>query len=450
MIGEKAMGMHSIEKKQLSAKGMLTTIHSIFKKITEKTKDSRGLKSKISTADCLMSALAVFGLKYPSLLQFDEESEEDAIKHNLKSLYKVETAPSDTYMRERLDEIDPRLIRLAFTTIFSFLQRGKVLEDYKVLDKYLLIACDGTGMFSSESVHCSNCCEKHHKDGRVTYYHQMLGAVVVHPDQKEVFPLCPEPISKADGSKKNDCEQNAMKRLLTDFQKEHSHLEVIFTEDALSAKGPYLRQILEIGAHFIVNVNPTGNPSLFEWLKGIELNKKVLTDSKKKETIELQFYNGFPLNNSSHDLTVNFINCVIQDKKGLKTHFSWVTDLRITEDNVYSLSKAGRARWHIENETFNTLKNQGYQFDHNYGHGNKNLNHVFGLLMFLAFLIDQVQQKCCSLFQEALKKAKRKIRLWQKLRVYFLEFYFDSWAELFAVLAKKHRSARAADLINTS
>ena len=68
------------------------------------------------------------------------------------------------------------------------------MEDYKFLGEYLLIPCDGTGMFSSDSVHCENCCEKHHKDGKVTYYHQMLGAVVVHPDQREVFPLCPEPI----------------------------------------------------------------------------------------------------------------------------------------------------------------------------------------------------------------------------------------------------------------
>ena len=76
-----------------------------------------------------------------------------------------------------------------------------------------------------------------------------------------------------------------MKRLLNDFQREHPHLEVIFTEDALSAKGPYLRRIQEIGAHFIVGVNPTGNPSLFEWLKGIRLERKVI--ETKKETIEL-------------------------------------------------------------------------------------------------------------------------------------------------------------------
>ena len=259
--------------------------------------------------------------------------------------------------------------------------------------------------------------------------------------------LSPEPISKADGSTKNDCEQNAMKRLLVDFQREHPRLEAIFTEDALSAKGPYLRRILGIGAHFIVNVNPKGNPSLFEWLKGVSLGKKIITN--KKESIELQFHNGIPLNDSNHDLVVNFIDCVIRDKKGRVTHFSWITDLLVTQDNVYALARAGRARWHIENETFNTLKNQGYQFEHNFGHGYKNLSHVFGLLMFLAFLIDQVQQRCCGLFQEALQRAKRKIRFWEKLRMYVLEFYVDSWGGLLSAMGKK-RGVRFVELANTS
>jgi len=423
------MGVHVIEKKQLSAKAMLGKVRSVFESIPPAPRDSRGVKSKISLSDCLMSALAMFSLKFPSLLQFDEENEEEATRHNLRTLYHVKKAPSDTYMRERLDKVDPRDLRPAFTSIFSSLQRGKVLEDYKILKKYIAVACDGTGMFSSESVHCENCCEKHHKDGRVTYYHQMLGAVVVHPDQSEVFPLCPEPISKADGSQKNDCEQNAMKRFLTDFRREHPKLEVIFTEDALGAKGPYLRQILGIGAHFLVNVTPTGNSSLFEWLKGIKLQKKTI--KTKSETVELQFYNSVPLNATHHELEVNFIDCIVIDKKGKRTHFSWVTDLPVTEENVLTLAKTGRARWRIENETFNTLKNQGYQFEHNFGHGYKNLSHVFGILMFLAFLIDQVQQRCCGLFRAALARAKRKTRFWEKLRWYFLECSIDSWEGLF-------------------
>jgi|ERR1700733_511247 len=442
------MGIHSVEKKHLSARGMLAAVHSIFKQIPEPPKDPRGAKAVIPLADCLMSALALFGLKFPSLLEFDENRDDDVIKHNLKTLYHVGKAPDDTTMRQRLDKVDPRQIRPAFTAIFSMLQRGKVLEDYRFLGKYLLTPCDGTGMFSSEEVHCANCCEKHHKDGSVTYYHQMLGAAVVHPDQKEVFPLCPEPISKPDGSTKNDCEQNAMKRFLQDFKQEHPHLEVIFTEDALSAKGPYLRKILEIGAHFIVNVNPTGNPSLFQWLKGIKMENKTITT--KTETIELQFYNKVPLNDTHHDLEVNFIDCIVRDKKGkIKGHFSWVTDIVVTLENVYELSRGGRARWKIENETFNTLKNQGYQFEHNFGHGYNHLSHVFGLLMFLAFLIDQVQQRCCGLFQDALQKMKRKIRFWQRLRSLFLEFHIDSWEDLFLWMTGK-KKIRLSELMNTS
>ncbi len=239
-----------------------------------------------------------------------------------------------------------------------------------------------------------------------------------------------------------------MKRLLSDFQREHPHLEVIFTEDALSAKGPYLKEIKKIGAHFIVNVNPTGNPSLFEWIKGIKLETKTI--KTKKETIELSFLNAVPLNDSHHDLQVNFVDCIIRNKKGEITgRFSWVTDILVTQDNVDQLAKGGRARWKIENETFNTLKNQGYQFEHTFGHGYKNLSHVFGLLMFLAFLIDQVQQRCCGLFQAALKKMRRKNRFWDRLRTLFSEFYVESWADMFSWMMKE-RNVRLKDLLNSS
>jgi hypothetical protein len=372
------MGIHSIEKKQLSAKGMLKIVRREFSEIKEPPRDNRGLKSKIPLADCLMSGLALFGLKFPSLLQFDQGLNDDVVRHNLKTLYGVPKAPCDTYMRERLDEVDPQSLRPAFTSVFSLLQRGKIIEDYKFLDEYVLAACDGTQLFSSEEVHCRNCCEKHHKDGRITYYHQMLAGVLVHPDHREVFPFCPEAISKADGSTKNDCEQNATRRFLEHFKREHPRLKVIFTMDALSAKAPYIRPIIDMGAHYIIGVNPGGNPSLFEWLKGIELlTHKVLT---KKESTEFRFYNKIPLNDTNHDLEVNFIDCIVKNAKGKITgHFSWITDVPVTKENVHQLSRGGRTRWRVENKTFNTLKNQGYHFEHNFGHGCKHLTHVFGM-----------------------------------------------------------------------
>src|SRR3984957_14379209 len=122
------MGIHSVEKKQLSARGMLEKVRSAFAKIPEPLRDTRGLKSRIPLVDCLMSGLALFGLKFPSLLQFDQGLNDDAIKHNLKMLYGIDKAPSDTYMRERLDKVDPQALRSAFTNLFSLVQRGKVIE----------------------------------------------------------------------------------------------------------------------------------------------------------------------------------------------------------------------------------------------------------------------------------------------------------------------------------
>jgi hypothetical protein len=46
--------------------------------------------------------------------------------------------------------------------------------------------------------------KKEHKNGTITYYHQIMGAVIVHPEKKQVIPLCPEPIQKDDGATKSD------------------------------------------------------------------------------------------------------------------------------------------------------------------------------------------------------------------------------------------------------
>ena len=214
-------------RRALSAPGLLRVVRACFDEVNDPVSGRR-----FSLSDCLMSGLAVFGLKYPSLLQFDRDARTDeVVRANLRALYAIERAPCDTALRERLDEVDPRALRGVFKRVFAQLQRGKGLEGFTCLDGHYLLSVDGTGYFSSSSVHCNHCCEKHHKDGRVTYYHQMLGAVVVHPEQREVFPLAPEPIVKGDGATKNDCERNAAKRLLGDVRREHPHLKLIVVEE---------------------------------------------------------------------------------------------------------------------------------------------------------------------------------------------------------------------------
>lgn len=177
---------------------MLRTARCVFAKLPEAPGHD------IALVDQLMSGLALFRLKSPSLLQFDRDSrEETTTRANLRSLYGVARAPSDSRFRERLDALDPSALRPVYTALFAQLQRGKGLEGFAYLDGNYLLSLDGSGYFSSKTVHCPHCGEKHHRDGSVTYYHQMLGAVLGHPDQSEVIPLAPEPILKQDGAKKN-------------------------------------------------------------------------------------------------------------------------------------------------------------------------------------------------------------------------------------------------------
>ena len=193
------MTVHASENKKLSIKNLLNLVRDGFSHVSSSKKHS----DKVSIIDCLMSGLAMFSLKMPSLLYFDNHRNEEIIKHNLQNLYGVQSAPCDTYMRERLDLVDPQELRPAFKSIFRELQRGKVLESYRFMGERYLVSFDGTGFFSSNTIHCANCCERHHQNGSITYHHQMLNAVIVHPDHKEVFPLCPEAIIKQDGTHKN-------------------------------------------------------------------------------------------------------------------------------------------------------------------------------------------------------------------------------------------------------
>jgi len=205
----------------------------------------------------------------------------------------------------------------------------------------------------------------------------------------------------------------------------------------LAANAPHLRLCQEFDIRFITVVKPDGNKTLFEWLNGVNREQHEVFNDSGKCTHRMEFVNGVPLNDADPDLLVNFVEYWEYDSYGKqKYHNTWIVDLDVTKENVFLISLGGRARWKIENETFNTLKNQGYEFEHNYGHGYKNLATIFGMLMMLAFLVDQVQQLCCGLFQAAWKKCHAKTVLWEKVRNAFQMFKISSWAALYQAIAE--------------
>jgi len=419
-------------RKHLNADALFRCLHSGFERIP----DHRNGDVEMSLADTLMSGFAIFSLKDPSLLAFDERRETD---QNLKTIYGIENVPSDTRMREILDEVDPEYFRPSFKDVFRQLQRGKALEQMVFMEGCYLVSLDGTGFFSSKKLHSDICLQKVNKKTReVTYHLQMLGAAIVHPDFKEVIPLAPEFIMKQDGQTKNDCERNAAKRFFEKLRKDHPHLPLIITEDALSSNAPHIREAHKHNLHYILGVKEGDHSFLFEQVEMArnagQTTEIEIVDEKNPEMIHrLSFLNRVPLNESNQDLLVNFVEYWEVSPSKVK-HFSWVTDFTVTESNVFVIMRGGRVRWKIENETFNTLKNQGYHFEHNYGLGKKNLNLVFAMLMMLAFLADQSQQLSCKLFRAVWTKLRSKRALWERMRSLFKEFAFESMQMLYEAI----------------
>jgi len=420
-------------RKYLNADSLFKHIHTAFEKIP----DHRTGDVKISLPDALMSGFAMFSLKDPSLLVFDSRRKDEKKLKNLKKIYHIEEVPCDTQMREILDEVSPEALSPVFTDIFRQAQRGKALEKMVFMDGYYLLSVDGTGYFSSKKIHCPSCLEKtHSKSGEVTYSHQMLGAAIVHPERQEVIPVFPEPITKQDGARKNDCERNAAKRFLDQFRKAHPHLPVIIIEDGLSSNAPHIRELKKHDIRFILGAKPGDHEFLFQQVERAAHHGEVSEYTLKIDTVthRFRFLNHLPLNQSNQDVLVNFLEYWEIREDGTTQHFSWITDFEITRENIWKLMQGGRARWKIENETFNTLKNQGYHYEHNYGHGEKHLSVIFALLMMLAFFVDQVLQSACRLFQAVWHKEGSKKQMWEHIRALFYSLEFDSMGDIFNAL----------------
>lgn len=136
--------------------------------------------------------------------------------------------------------------------------------------------------------------------------------------------------------------------------------------------------------------------------------------------------------------TTNWFSITELDEKGEVVYQnSWITDLAVTAKNVVQLAKAARSRWKIENEGFNTLKNQGYHIEHNFGHGKENLSFVLFLLNLFAFFIHEILEMCDKLFQKVKEKVGSRYALWEKIRTLVNSLVIPDWDTLLHLLLKK-------------
>jgi hypothetical protein len=414
------------------------TLHKNCFSYFSKVSDHRAANTSIELSDHFMSAMAMFQLKYPSMLALSNKTKAEL--SNTRRLFHIKRIPSDTSMRETLDGQSPAVVRLLFERFAKRLESSGKLDRFKVMGEYYLVPMDGVQFFCSNKVHCENCQVKKLSNGNIQYSHGMLCSVIVNPDVNQVVPLWGEAINKQDGQSKNDHELCAAKRLWTDLWKRYPNWKFLHGGDALFANAPLVRAIEEASQKYILNIKPDSHETIFNHANHPQ-NKyayQTLIWTAKGERFSARWCNNLPLNNSSADVRTNVLLVSVTDKNGKITTFSWVTNIKITAKNVTTLVKCGRARWKIENETFNTLKNQGYHFEHNYGHGDKHLSNLLATLMLLAFLIDQIQHISSLAFKKALAATKSKARLWEEFRAVFLFFEINSFKHLLAILIANH------------
>jgi hypothetical protein len=399
----------------------------------------RGMNTTYSLGDIGMAAFSVFFVQSPSFLAHQRQLEEGHGRSNCASLFGIAKIPSDNHIRDLLDPASPTLLHPVFAEAVDQLRRiDGGLNVFRRLGGHVLIALDGTEYHCSQKIHCPHCSTRIRGKGGTEYYHGMLAATMVAPGHDKVIPLEPEFIVPQDGTVKQDCENMAAKRWLAAHGERYGALDAVYLGDDLFSRQPLCQAVLDAGGHFIFVCKPSSHPLIQEYLSGADLPLLVQTVKRGKQRFVYRYrwLRDVPLRNGSDALMVNWFEIEIINARGETTYRnSFVTDLPVGPDNIVELAACGRARWKIENETFNVLKNKGYNLEHSFGHGKKNLAAILVSLNLLAFAIHTVCDIGDDLWRTARAKLGPRYNFFNKLAAITTFLLFPSWEDLLLTLA---------------
>jgi len=384
-------------------------------------------------ADIGLSAFSLFFMGSPSFLAHQRVLAQGHHRSNCQTLFGMSAIPTDNHIRQMLDGAAPSAFDGLFFKALETLAAADALAPFQRLDGRLLIALDGTEHHCSRKIHCAQCSRRRRSDGGTEFFHAFLGASLVAPGHTQVLPLPPEPIAPRDGAEKQDCERNAAKRWLATHARSMARYRPVYLGDDLFACQPIAEAIHKAGGNFILTCKPTSHQTIAEYLHGAELQEHRATSgpAAKRLTYHYRWLAEVPLRASKDALHVNWFSVEILNAKGKRTyHNTFVTDLAITANTIAEIAACGRARWKIENETFNVLKTNGYHLEHNFGHGKKTLASVFVALNLLAFAFHTVAQLCVVAWRNARAACGARYRFFEHLRTITAYIVFDDWPHL--------------------
>ena len=402
-------------------------------------------------------------MQSPSFLEYQRQLNQRQGHDNAQTLFGVEPIPCDNQIRTLLDPISPSYFQPVFFEVFEHLEQQHWLDPLRVLDHQLLVALDGTQYFSSKALHCPNCLTRQLSNGQTLYDHTAITPVIVCPGHAQVIALAPEYIMPQDGHAKQHCEQAAGKRWITQHASTLVPHQVTLMGDDLYSKEPFCALALHQGFNFILVWKPDSHPKLYERLACWQAQGAIAQGEQRRrkgrltEVAMYRFIHDVLLQDGKQALAVNGVEMtVVNAKTGAQLYYNtFITNHRLSAENVAQVAHAGRGRWKIENENNNVLKTKGYHLEHNFGHGKQYLAATMLSLNLLAFLFHTVlgwSDESYALLRQVLV---RRQTFFEDIRALTHYMVFESWQHLmdFMIQGLKLESRLAPKLgakLNTS
>jgi len=371
----------------------------------------------------------LFGCKLGRLRQLDYELRdgETHVLANVNALAQTEqeTLPVYGTLSHFLGHVGSAAVGGLRTRMIRQLIRNRVFEGQRLLGTFV-VAVDGTGHASFRRRHCEHCLTQTHGD-TVVYFHQVLEAKLVTGSglalsmatefiDNRHMDSSPEASQEA---RKQDCELKAFARLAPQLKRDFPQTRLCLAGDALIACGPVLQICEDYHWHYVLTFKPGRLPAVWDEFQALlALCPQQVRRIHKPDGRELEYrwVNGLSYqDDQGRTHTFDAVQCR-QTHKGQTTTFAWITNFRVSLENVDTIAQqGGRNRWTIENAGFNSQKNGGYELEHVYGAG-EDLLRCFYYLLQIAHMILQLIEKGSLLRRVARRYGKTVIALFGSLR----------------------------------
>ena len=419
--------------------------------------------TRYTIQNAVLGAFGIFFMQSPSFLEYQRQLHHRQGHDNAQTLLGLEPIPCDNQIRTLLDPIAPHYVNPVFFEVFAHLEQQRLLDPFRVLDQQLLVALDGTQYFSSQALHCPNCLTRQLANGHTLYYHTAITPVIVCPGRTQVIALAPEYIMPQDGHAKQDCEQAAGKRWVQHHAATLVSHHVTLLGDDLYSKEPFCALALQQGFNFILVCKPDSHPKFYKRLAFWQAQGAIAQRAQRcrhgrlTEVTLYRFINDVLLQDGKQARSVNWVEMtVLNAKTGEQLYYNtFITNHRLSAENVAQVAHAGRGRWKIENENNNVLKTKGYHLEHNFGHGKQYLAATMLSLNLLAFLFHTVLEWSDESYALLRQVLVRRQTFFEDMRALTHYMVFESWQHLmdFMIQGLKLESRLAPKLgskLNTS